>query len=428
MALDPSIILQAGRGVTPLMNPAEIQDAQMQRELGGMKLAQARQAMQDDAAYRQTLQSGTSADLPERLYKAGLGKQAQDALKFRTDQQKATTDQRKTQVETGGKLLQAMGGPLKYLSENPSLENADAVFRHLASTGIMTPEHIQSAKQQVLADPSPEGIKKFALMGYSAAVDADKKMTDETQRRGQDMTQQNSQATNTTSRLNNADTVAATNRSTDQRADAANKGQVVQSDDGPILVDTRTGAGKSITGPSGEQLAGVTKPLNDSQSKSLLFGSRMRESDKILNQLNAEGTATSTPFSQNKGLVGGAVNAMSSGNQQMLNQAKLDFMSATLRRESGAAISEGEYAAADKQYFPQIGDSKEVIAQKSKNRQLAINGVLSEVPEKQRGSLSAPSDAAAPAGALSVTDAASYAKVPSGATYTTPDGKTRRKP
>jgi hypothetical protein len=172
------------------------------------------------------------------------------------------------------------------------------------------------------------------------------------------------------------------------------------------------------------------KALTEGQSKALLFGSRMREADKVLNTLAAEGTNTSTPGSRAP-LIGGVITAMSSGNKQMLDQAKRDFMSAALRRESGAAISEGEYSNADKQYFSQIGDSKAVMEQKAKNRQLAINGVLHEVPEKHRNSLQPAAADAAPAVSskpIAVTDAASYAAVPSGAIYTTPDGKQRKKP
>ena len=113
---------------------------------------------------------------------------------------------------------------------------------------------------------------------------------------------------------------------------------------------------------------------------------RMQEANKALGQLASEGTDTSIMGSQAP-LVGGAINAVSSGNRQMLNQAKLDFMTAVLRRESGAAISSGEYQNADRQYFPQVGDSEKVKAQKARNRELAINGILSEVPEKQRGSI-----------------------------------------
>ena len=128
------------------------------------------------------------------------------------------------------------------------------------------------------------------------------------------------------------------------------------------------------------------KPLTDSQSKALLFGSRMRDADKILTQLASEGTTTSVPGSKAP-LIGGLITALSSENKQMLEQAKLDFMTAVLRRESGAAISTGEFESANRQYFPQIGDSEKVIAQKAANRKLALKGVLMEVPAQQRNSL-----------------------------------------
>lgn len=167
------------------------------------------------------------------------------------------------------------------------------------------------------------------------------------------------------------------------------KGQVVQTDNGPVLINTRTGAGTQVLGPDGQPLAGVTKPLNDSQSKALLFGSRMQASQDGLAKLAKEGTTTSVPMSRAP-LIGGLINAASGNNNQMLDQYKRDFMTAVLRRESGASISDGEYDNADKQYFPQQGDGPGVIAQKARNRDLAINGILIEVPEKQRKSLTSP--------------------------------------
>ena len=128
------------------------------------------------------------------------------------------------------------------------------------------------------------------------------------------------------------------------------------------------------------------KPLNESQSKALLFGSRMKAADEILQQLASEGTKTSVPGSRAP-LVGGIVTAFSSDNRQMLDQAKTDFMTAVLRRESGAAISSGEFDTANRQYFPQIGDSEKLIEQKAANRKLALRGVLMEGPAKERNSL-----------------------------------------
>ena len=137
----------------------------------------------------------------------------------------------------------------------------------------------------------------------------------------------------------------------------------------------------SPTNPQGSvvPLPGFQKPLNDVQAKAQLFGTRMQEADKVLSTLSSEGKNYSTPLA-NTPFIGGVVNPLNSEQGQMLDQAKRDFINAVLRRESGAAIAESEFDNANKQYFPQIGDGPAVIAQKARNRQLAVNGVLAEVP------------------------------------------------
>lgn len=137
----------------------------------------------------------------------------------------------------------------------------------------------------------------------------------------------------------------------------------------------------SPTNPQGGivPLQGFQKPLNDVQSKAQLFGTRMQEADKVLSSLAEEGKNFST-FGANAPFIGGVVNSLNTEKGQMLDQAKRDFTNAVLRRESGAAIGQDEFDNANKQYFPQLGDSPGVIAQKAKNRQLAVNGILAEVP------------------------------------------------
>jgi hypothetical protein len=132
--------------------------------------------------------------------------------------------------------------------------------------------------------------------------------------------------------------------------------------------------------------AGADKPLNDTQSKALLFGSRMKAANDIFDKLEKLGTTTST-IGSNLPFLGTAINAMSSSDKQELNQGKRDFINAVLRRESGAAIASSEFDNGEKQYFPQIGDSVSVIQQKKANRDLAMRGVLAEVPEKHRNEL-----------------------------------------
>ena len=71
----------------------------------------------------------------------------------------------------------------------------------------------------------------------------------------------------------------------------------------------------------------------------------------------------------------GVGNYSQSPEYQQAKQARDDFINAQLRRESGAAIAPSEYTNADRQYFPQPGDGPEVLAQKAKNRALAVEGM-----------------------------------------------------
>jgi len=124
MALDPSIILQAGKGVTPLLNPSEIQDQQMQRELGGYKLSQVRQAMADDQAMREVAQSTPQNGLADAYLKRGLVKPAQEAQKFQTEQAKAAREAEKAKLEAGLKHFEAVGQIMTGVKDQASYDQA----------------------------------------------------------------------------------------------------------------------------------------------------------------------------------------------------------------------------------------------------------------------------------------------------------------
>jgi len=171
----------------------------------------------------------------------------------------------------------------------------------------------------------------------------------------------------------------AVGMSPDQR-DASARGWAGVSNARERLAFDKTEAGKPKDGSE--------KPMTDAQSKAALFGSRMEASNNVIEKLEGNGTTTSIPGARTGFGIGAVLNTVSSSEQQQLNQAKRDFVNAVLRRESGAVISDAEFANAEQQYFPQIGDSKEVIAQKAANRRLAIRGVQAEVPKAQRGVLS----------------------------------------
>lgn len=69
------------------------------------------------------------------------------------------------------------------------------------------------------------------------------------------------------------------------------------------------------------------------------------------------------------------VNSWTSPERQKAQQAKEDFIRASLRYESGAAIGGDEFKAQDKIFFPQTGDSDETIKQKAAARNRVIESL-----------------------------------------------------
>lgn len=139
-----------------------------------------------------------------------------------------------------------------------------------------------------------------------------------------------------------------------------------------------------------------TKDPTAEQALSAGFADRMVNSAGLITQFAQAGTnaadrlKAAIPF--------GLGNSALSPEYQRYRQARDDFINAQLRRESGAAIAESEYANADRQYFPQPGDSPDVIAQKERNRQLAVEGMIRNAGPnyKQSPLVTAPMPGAAP--------------------------------
>jgi hypothetical protein len=207
-----------------------------------------------------------------------------------------------------------------------------------------------------------------------------------------------------------------------------------QREDGSyVALPTRVAPGASVTGipvndATGAPLRGkgATTTLTEGQSKALVFGSRMADADRAMKEAantpsgllsgspdrpgylkrTAQSAVGMVPIVGDRlsDAVGSTLNFTQSAAQQMSENAELNFLSAVLRRESGAVISDSEYENGERLYFPRLGDSPERIAQKARNRQMATQGVLAEVPEAQRGlvlnqfGMTAPGSTRPPAG------------------------------
>jgi hypothetical protein len=140
----------------------------------------------------------------------------------------------------------------------------------------------------------------------------------------------------------------------------------------------------------------IPKPLTESQGNATAYGMRMADANKLLLNLEGQGVTNTglvrqtiggavglTPFIGEKlqsavkssmnplpGVLGGP-----SSGQQEYDQAKQNFITAVLRKESGAAIGANEFKTEDEKYFPQAGDTDKVIKQKQDARNLAIKAM-----------------------------------------------------
>ena len=131
----------------------------------------------------------------------------------------------------------------------------------------------------------------------------------------------------------------------------------------------------------GMPVAGKEKPMTESQSNATAYGMRMKEANAVLDDLAKKGVlkgalVEGVPLvGESLGKVLPSVLGGTSAAQQQVNQAKSNFITAVLRKESGAVISDSEFDREDKKYFPQVNDSPAVIKQKENARKLAIKAI-----------------------------------------------------
>lgn len=423
MALDPRIITDG------VAQGLEIQQRNMQQlqQLGGnlgqlvlgRRINQMRQLKtpKEQQAFANKSLFSTKLNEQLRLDQAAAAKAANDQLKFNVDLAKTQAEEEKIRTETKGASLRNSVDLLKNANRALAVaaQTGDAYAATLAlnnsyKAGAITPELYEQYSQQIKSlDTKPQELKQYVqgiiLSGEENAmkyIQAD----------------QNTVLNNKTSRENNQNSVNAQIYGINQTAATADKNrevqlqrlehdkivqaqkvarengefETVQGSDGVTYAVYKSGpnAGKVeplLLGdgqPFKAQAKGGSGGMTEQQSKDALFGARMQESHKILTELEAKDIKAPVINSIVPYGVGAKVsNALpsilggASVEQQQYVQAQRDFINAVLRKESGAVIADSEFENAQKQYFPQIGDSDEVIAQKARNRELAMNMIIS---------------------------------------------------
>jgi surface antigen len=172
--------------------------------------------------------------------------------------------------------------------------------------------------------------------------------------------------------------------------------QSVETENGVMTFNPRTGQYTPVVA-GGQPLMGKgAGKLTESEGAAVTYGMRMNQADSILKPLEnaglkdtgkiragVSGTLGATPLIGDA-LARGSDNVFNTlptilgglnEDQQKTVQARVNFITAVLRKESGASISPTEFATAEKNYFPAPGDSETIVKQKQAARELAIKGM-----------------------------------------------------
>jgi len=430
MPIDASIyqnFLRAPKSIQEYDNESD-QQQQNALALQNAKIQQnaLQQQQADSATYRNALK-GFGSDATANyntLIRAGLGAQAEAYKKNATDQEKVKADADKARFDAAAKKIDIAGQAFNYVRLNPTLDNANAVIDYLGQNGIYSPEQVAQYKAQV--QQNPDGIGNLAEMAFRSALNTKEQLANIQTRNlgGTTDTLSIDPVTGATKTVNSvrntvspgdllqAETTRRGQNMVDARAREANQAnmskpfEVTGQDGQPMLVQQdKQGNIRPVQGYGPK--AQPDKPLTEGQAKANAFGSRMVEARDIINNLESRGVsnrgsikATAEGVGRVLGLgtdsmggtladiAGNATNWTQSEDQQRYEGAKLNWIAAAMRKESGAVIGPGEYRDADNQYFPQPGDDKQAIEDKRRRREIAEQTMLAEVPKEKRNSIS----------------------------------------
>jgi len=145
-------------------------------------------------------------------------------------------------------------------------------------------------------------------------------------------------------------------------------------------------------GTLASQAVGITtsKPMTESQGRDYTYGTRAGEANTILDDMQS----TVAGYNSAAWLAAKAAENTTLGNAfvpddvKQIRQAERNFMTAILRRESGAQISPSEFDTGEKLYFPRPGDDAKTLQQKAQARQTAINSIMKASGVKPEASYS----------------------------------------
>jgi hypothetical protein len=379
MALDPNIALsvkpvEITNPLTQYAQAAQIQSAQNQNRLADLAYTKAQKDISDENALSGLYRSAVSPDgtldrntLLTGAASAGLGSKIPALTKSFADSDKSVLEAQKLKIEN---TLQRFDVGARIMSGVNDQASYDKARQQIAA---MFPD--QASSLPTVYDPATIEQNRIKALSVKDQLEQHWKQLDYNLR-GSTLAE--------TQRHNGATEQTAAGQLAVAQENARNGKNHYDAGSG-MIVNTTTGVATPAVGVDGKPIAGNTPKLNEGQANAVAFGARATDAQATLRQLEAAGTtnsgmlkrtAESVPFVG--GALGSAANITQSDQQQSYEQAKRNFISAVLRKESGAAIADTEFANEDKKYFPQAGDSAATIAQKARARDLAIEALKAQ--------------------------------------------------
>tara|TARA_R110002072_G_scaffold267595_2_gene426546 strand:- start:910 stop:2322 length:1413 start_codon:yes stop_codon:yes gene_type:complete len=123
-----------------------------------------------------------------------------------------------------------------------------------------------------------------------------------------------------------------------------------------------------------EQRGSKGKSLSEAQGNAFAYSERMRANNRVIDQMEILGLVPENDILNTLLVRWGRDNDVDFWNvvvdpkYQQFKSAADNFIRATLRKESGAAISQDEYKGAFRDYIPRMGDSPGLVKQKRRLR------------------------------------------------------------
>ncbi|MGI4846164.1 MAG: hypothetical protein ACRYF7_22980 [Janthinobacterium lividum] len=416
MAIDPSIIgglrpVQIDSPVNALAQVLRVQGMQQETQLGQAKLDEYQRTKARGNKLLELVRGLPANTTDEQRISAlkggGYFDEADRLETSMLNRQKTGAEVKAKEWEAQSKKLDLAGQAFGYVRQNPTMEAAHQVLDYLGANGVYPPETVAQFKSMVAADPSK--IASLADTAFRTVLGAKEQLMKvdtrnlggATQTIGTDPLSGQTKVLSTAVNTQSPDSEAADRRAAADRASAERRARA-QIEAGRVPSGYRQQADGSlvaIPGGPADPNSPTGKQPTEFQGKSAIFGARAEEADRIISELegqyspagiNAKNAAAS--IWGVGGVLGAIGNSKLSEASQRADQAKRDFINAVLRQESGAAIAESEFDNANKQYFPQPGDSAAVIKQKAANRKLAAQGLKNNAG---RAAFSAPGASAA---------------------------------